>query len=86
MRAHVLEGLVASLRTSGYAGCEKDGMNSAPRVAERVSELRPSKYVEAKFTPEAILSAVDVQRKMTGKTLLPDKAVIPAEGGRNIED
>eukprot|EP00973_Karenia_brevis_P043362 6010929-Karenia_brevis.AAC.1 len=58
MCAHMLEGLVAIPRTSRYAAYERDG--TASRVAEGVSELHRSKYGEAEFTPDAILSAVDV--------------------------
>eukprot|EP00973_Karenia_brevis_P093968 12420082-Karenia_brevis.AAC.1 len=73
MRAHVLDGLVAILRKTGYPGYEENGMNSEAKVREKVAELYREKTGEAKFIPESIKSAVETESAKVTSLFLQTK-------------
>ena len=63
MRVKVLQELIEILRSSGYPGYEKSGVNSPSQVAQRLDERYTQKYGHASFTPQAIQDAARLLEK-----------------------
>ena len=82
MRVRVVQQLIDILRASGYPGYGPKGVNSAEKVAQRLSDRYRSVYGESSFTPAAVHGAVRL-RQQSSMSLVKDKLATPAEAGQS---
>ena len=78
MRVRVVQQLIDILRASGYPGYDPKGVNSADKVAQRLSERYRSVYGDSTFTPAAVLDAVRLREK-SALSLVQDRVATPPE-------
>ena len=84
LRVRVVQDLIDILRSSGYPGYDRNGVNSPDKVASRLSSRYTEKYGQAAFTPVAVLEAVNVIRKQK-TSIVPDKVATPSDAPNDVE-
>ena len=84
LRVRVVQDLIDILRSSGYPGYDRNGVNSPDKVASRLNSRYTEKYGQAAFTPVAVLEAVNVIRKQK-TSIVQDKVATPSDAPNDVE-
>ena len=84
LRVRVVQDLIDILRSSGYPGYDRNGVNSPDKVASRLNSRYTEKYGQAAFTPDAVLEAVNVIRKQK-TSIVQDKVATPSDAPNDVE-
>jgi hypothetical protein len=85
LRVAVVQALIEIMRRSGYAGYENRGINSPDKVAQRLKERYTDVYGQAAFIPEAVMTAISVERP--GKiSIVQDKIATPSDNAASVTE